>query len=87
MAVVAVNKDGTEVIGDSLVRCRFDKHDWLDPITDHNRLTKEDMSFWVDLYDDSDGYYVNTSVELPKGSIKKLTGKELTWNDEPIELV
>lgn len=26
------------------------------------------------------------SVELPKGSIKKLIGKELTWNDEPVEL-
>ena len=25
-------------------------------------------------------------IELPKGSIKKLTGKDLTWKDEPIEL-
>lgn len=25
-------------------------------------------------------------VQLPEGSIKKLTGKELTWDDEPIEL-
>lgn len=25
-------------------------------------------------------------VELPKGSIKKLIGKELNWNDEPVEL-
>ncbi len=25
-------------------------------------------------------------VELPKGSIKKLIGRELTWEDEPIEL-
>ena len=24
-------------------------------------------------------------VFLPNGSIKKLIGKELTWNDEPIE--
>lgn len=23
---------------------------------------------------------------LPKGSIKKLIGKELTWDDEPVEL-
>lgn len=23
---------------------------------------------------------------LPKGSIKKLIGKELTWQDEPVEL-
>ena len=25
--------------------------------------------------------------ELPKGSILKLISKELTWNDEPVELV
>ena len=25
-------------------------------------------------------------VELPKGSIKKLIGRELSWNDEPVEL-
>ena len=25
-------------------------------------------------------------VEIPKGSIKKLIGIELSWNDEPVEL-
>lgn len=25
-------------------------------------------------------------IELPKGTIKVLTGKELTWDDEPIEI-
>ena len=25
-------------------------------------------------------------LELPKGSIKKLIGRELSWNDEPVEL-
>lgn len=25
-------------------------------------------------------------VEIPKGSIKKLIGRELTWGDEPVEL-
>lgn len=28
----------------------------------------------------------NKFVELPKGSIKALIGRELTWNDEPVEL-
>lgn len=27
-----------------------------------------------------------SSVWLPKGSIKKLIGKKLTWEDEPVEL-
>lgn len=25
-------------------------------------------------------------IHIPKGSIKKLIGKKLTWNDEPVEL-
>ena len=31
-----------------------------------------------------DGF--GNGIELPEGSIKKLIGKELTWNDEPVEL-
>ena len=31
-------------------------------------------------------YYHSSEIELPKGTIKALTGKELTWNDEPIEI-
>ena len=26
-------------------------------------------------------------VELPKGSIKRLIGRELTWDDEPVEFM
>ena len=25
-------------------------------------------------------------IELPQGTIKKLIGRELTWDDEPVEL-
>lgn len=36
------------------------------------------------------GYYGFISdskvVKLPKGTIKKLIGKDLTWEDEPVEL-
>lgn len=32
-------------------------------------------------------YWIGDSMfHLPKGSIKKLIGRELTWNDEPVEL-
>ena len=33
------------------------------------------------------GYEDYGYLELPKGSISKLIGRELTWNDEPVELV
>lgn len=31
-------------------------------------------------------HYFNRMVILPKGSIKKLIGRDLTWQDEPVEL-
>lgn len=31
-------------------------------------------------------YSVFGLVRIPKGSIKKLIGKELSWDDEPVEL-
>lgn len=31
-------------------------------------------------------YCFGNYIELPKGSIKKLIGKELTWSDEPVKL-
>jgi hypothetical protein len=39
---------------------------------------------WERPYSDEGDYQ---SVELPKGSIKKLIGKTLTWADEPYELI
>ena len=26
-------------------------------------------------------------IEIPKGTIKKIIGKDLTWDDEPVELI
>ena len=31
-------------------------------------------------------YEYETGIILPKGSIKKLIGRDLTWSDEPVEL-
>lgn len=32
------------------------------------------------------GDTINSAIALPKGSIKKLIGRELTWEDEPYYL-
>lgn len=29
---------------------------------------------------------IDSQIELPKGSIAKLIGRELTWSDEPVEI-
>ena len=36
---------------------------------------------WEDVYGES-----CTLIPLPKGTIKKLIGKEMTWEDEPYEM-
>lgn len=33
-----------------------------------------------------EGETIDFTIEIPKGSIEKLTGKLLTWNDLPIEI-
>lgn len=51
----------------------------------HKPTRGDELHFWYDEVEDG-GVIYDTEIELPKGSIKKLTGKDLTWNDEPIEL-
>lgn len=41
------------------------------------RVSDEDNYYWKDTF---------TENSLPSGSIKKLIGRELTWNDEPVKL-
>jgi len=31
-------------------------------------------------------WYASGYIELPSGTIKKLIGRDLDWNDEPVEL-
>ncbi|WP_373731235.1 fructan hydrolase [Bacteroides heparinolyticus] len=87
MAVVAVNKNGSEVMADSLVRCRLDKHFRIESSSDYSFLNKDNTDFWACIYDNPDEGYENIAIELPKGSIKKLIGRELTWEDNPVELI
>jgi hypothetical protein len=46
------------------------------PVRLHFREFDQYYGMWSNYYD---------RVELPKGSIKRLIGRELTWDDEPIE--
>lgn len=52
---------------------------WLAVTTDGEEyiFAIRQVPLWLDL---------KKGIKLPKGSIKKLIGKELTWNDEPVEL-
>lgn len=48
------------------------------PVRKHDHL-----DIW---YVPEDIYNDTNNVCLPKGTIKKLTGKQLTWEDEPIAI-
>ena len=46
---------------------------------------KSTYGYWKpQLYEYED--MASSCIELPKGSIKKLIGRELSWSDEPVEL-
>lgn len=40
--------------------------------------------WWNKQTTENDWY--DTEISLPKGAIKKLIGRDLTWEDEPVEL-
>lgn len=44
----------------------------------NNEPSRED-DIWIDPWWDE-------YIKLPKGSIKKLIDRELTWDDEPVEI-
>ena len=85
MAYVAVNKNGTEVIGNGLCRCGYSNYGSIITQDDYPRSSIP-LIKWCDIYYNPDEGLENHAIELPKGSIKKLIGRELTWIDEPVEL-
>ena len=44
---------------------------------------QSNVDIWI--VDTNLEYCLFPKIELPKGTIKKITGKELSWNDEPIK--
>ena len=54
-------------------------------IFSHKPTRDEKLGLWCDeQYDGGIFYY--TEISLPKGTIKKHIGRDLTWSDEPVEL-
>ena len=74
MAYIAVDKDGSEFIFSKKPKRDIDnnnKHIW-----------------WIyDGYDNSYKIIRCHMNKVPKGTSLKLTGKQMTWSDEPIKLI
>ena len=49
----------------------------------------QDWFEWLDeeeFYAESQCFDISTEIELPKGTIKKMIGRELTFEESPIEI-
>lgn len=86
MAYVAVNMDGTEVIGDNLVRGYYTKRGSLVLEGDYYRMDESKYTEWVYPYYNPDEGVENIAVVLPTGTIEKIIGRTLTFNDGPVEI-
>lgn len=65
---------------------------WGDEMMFHNCPTRKENKYWQDdeVYDEirrlttcAEDY----SIVLPKGTIKKLIGRDMTWEDKPVDLL
>lgn len=54
--------------------------DGAEYICDNRPYRREIMGEWIPRYD------VDYMIRLPFGTIEKLIGHSLTWEDEPVEL-
>ena len=66
-------------------------HSWGQEVMFHNCPERAENRYWQDnivyweirkLTTCADDY----SIPLPEGTIKKLIGKDLTWDDEPVKI-
>lgn len=65
---------------------RYKEDIYANPPEMNKEKSIELLSFWDNFEFDSDCNKLNYIVSLPKGSIKKLIGRELTWEDDPVTL-
>ena len=54
-------------------------------IFSHKPTRDEKLGFWCDEQYEG-GIFYDTEISLPKGTIKKLIGRDLDWSNEPVEL-
>lgn len=86
MCYVFVDKDGTEKISNTEpIRRKWIRSVWWQSTRVFYK--KNQRNKWADAFStDENDAMPFMGVILPKGSIEKLIGKRLTWNDEPVKL-
>jgi hypothetical protein len=64
---------------------------WGQEVMFHNCPERTENRYWRDniVYWEIRGHTTcadDYSITLPKGTIKKIIGKDLTWDDEPVKI-
>ena len=54
-------------------------------IFSHKPTRDKELDVWYDEQYEG-GIFYDTEISLPKGSIKKLIGRDLDWSNDPVEL-
>lgn len=86
MAYLAVNKDGKEMIfNNEPDRTPEDLAQVYDNVK-HRHVYKHEPIIWnefeiLNMYD-----YVYYGIPLPAGTIEKIIGRKLNWNDNPVQI-
>lgn len=100
MAWLCVNKDGQELICQHeptrwgyIKKETNNPFDILDKATgkrynleESKSLQFKDLSYWKDEEILKGEFYINYTIELPRGAIEKLIKTKLSWEDEPVEI-
>jgi hypothetical protein len=88
---VAVDKDGTEKISNGgLIRRQFKGKRILSALWGmcKGNYSKNNWNKWCDGWSsDEKDFLPFNGVVLPKGTIEKIVGRKLTWEDEPVEVL
>lgn len=84
---LAVNKAGEEVCSNKKLFRHHEKINQFIVIDICYKGCLERIDHWCDtITEDSWPIPFFDGVVLPKGSIEKLIGKKMTWEDEPVEI-
>ena len=60
------------------------ERDKAEIIVKYDAIRDDEFGVWQ-ATDENNCFDDNCRIELPDGTIKKLIGKKLTWNDEPFK--
>ena len=90
MAFVAVDKDGTEKISTcEPIRRQFKGKRILSAMWGMctGTYSKNNWNKWCNAWsNDEKDFLPFTGVIIPKGTIEKIIGRKISWEDEPVEV-